>query len=78
MNALSSKVLRTLQESPLGDMSEHLLIKQANDCGLDLRTLKIHDLELLAERFERILPFFIGNKTDYVLEKIKNIKENVD
>ena len=74
MNALGIRILKILQGSPLGDMSEYLLVKQATDCGLDLKKLKDDDIPILCERFEKILPFFIGNKTTYVIEKIKNIK----
>lgn len=76
MNALSHRILKILEDSPLGGMSEHLLKKQANDCGLDLRKLSTEDMDLLCNRFEKILPFFIGNKYTYVIEKIKVLKED--
>jgi len=76
MNALANRLLRILHSSPLGDMSEHLLIKQATDSGLDLNRLKVENLDVICKRFERILPFFIGNKTAFVIEKIKNLIED--
>ena len=76
MNALANRLLRILQNSPLGDMSEHLLLKQANDSGLDLNRLKVEQLDTICVRFEKILPFFIGNKTAFVIEKIKTLKED--
>jgi len=74
MNNLGLKVLNILQDSPMGKMSEYLLEKQARDAGIDLDNLKKPDLDVIRERLEKILPFFIGSQTQAVMEKLQALE----
>ncbi len=75
MNALSRQILRTLEETPLKDMSIHFLKKQCEETGIDVENIKKEDLDPLMERFKRILPFFIGKRTEEVIKKIYDLAE---
>ena len=75
MNAIARKVLRILEESPMGDLSVHFLRKQCAEASLEFDSLDHDDLAVLAKRLERILPFFIGKSTASVLEAITLLQE---
>ncbi len=75
MNKISRKILKALEQSPLGPLSVHFLAKQCEDSGLDVTTLSIEDIPHLIERMRRILPFFIGKNAENVIQNIALIPE---
>ncbi|RLF47714.1 MAG: hypothetical protein DRN20_05605 [Thermoplasmata archaeon] len=74
MNALSRRILKILEETPIKPVSEHLLRKQCSDLGIEFENIRNEDIPMLAERLSKILPFFIGNsRAEEVVGKIKKL-----
>ncbi len=75
MNALARQMLKILEDTPLKSMSIHLLNKQCEETGLDIEMVKAEDLAVLISRLEKILPFFIGGRTNMVIEQFRNLEK---
>ena len=76
MNALGTDVLKAMESSSLGRMSIYVLSKQTSDLGIDLENLSHADLPKLTSRLKAVLPFFLANETDEVLNKIRKLNNN--
>ena len=70
MNDLGNGVLDVMERSSLGRMSVYILSKQSIDLGIDLDDMTPDDIPVLAERFKKVLPFFLGDETDDVVRSI--------
>lgn len=75
MNAVARRILRELEATPMKGMSRHFLEKQCADAGLDPDRLDANAIKVLADRFERILPYFIGRDAPSVLATIRTLNE---
>jgi hypothetical protein len=73
MNELSMKVLGIMEESPLGDMSIFVLKKQCSDAGLDPDEMGPEDIVTISEKMRSVLPFFIGERADCVVNRIRRL-----
>jgi len=73
MNELSTNILKVMEDSPLGCMSIYVLSKQSADLGLDLNSVSPEDVMRLSTRLKTVLPFFLGEETDSVLNQIRRI-----
>jgi len=74
MNALARKIGKILEETGLKQMSVHLLAKQCDEAGLNSDALTLNDLDLLVDRLEDILPFFIGQNAEIAVQRIMDLK----
>lgn len=73
MNELGTNVLKVMEHSSLGRMSIYVLSKQSADLGLDLNNLKPGDVVQLSTKLKTVLPFFLGDETNEVLNQIRKI-----
>ena len=76
MNRLGRKVLKILENSPMGGLSVHFLSKQCDEMKIDLNSITSSDLSKLSGRMENILPFFIGRNAEGVIEKIQKLESD--
>lgn len=73
MNDLGAKVLEAMERSALGRMSIYILSKQSMDLGIDMDDMGRDDVAKLAERMRSVLPFFLGEDADSVINQIRRI-----
>jgi len=71
LNSIGRKVLKALERTSLQGMSIHVLNRQAEIAKVDLDRLDADDLPALQERFQEVLPYFIGqNGTDALISEL--------
>ena len=73
MNELGSDILKVMENSSLGRMSVYILSKQINDLGMDLNNISPDDVTVLANRLKTVLPFFLADETDIVVNNIRKL-----
>lgn len=70
MNSLGRRIVQTMQESPVGNMSIFIYTKQCQDAGIDPDSIRPEQLPLLVQRLNEVLPYFAGKKSFEIVQKI--------
>ncbi|MBA3046310.1 MAG: hypothetical protein KKH41_09645 [Candidatus Thermoplasmatota archaeon] len=76
MNDLGAGVLKALESSSLGRMSIYVLSKQGRDLGIDIDNLAPEEVVKLTARLKAVLPFFLGEETEEVINQIRRLTNN--
>ncbi|MEM3397145.1 MAG: hypothetical protein QW620_05010 [Thermoplasmata archaeon] len=75
MNSLGMKIVRTMQESPVGNMSIFIYTKQCQDAGINPESIRPEELPLLIQRLNEVLPYFAGKKSNEIIQKISTLSK---
>ncbi|MEM4160760.1 MAG: hypothetical protein QW531_02120, partial [Thermoplasmata archaeon] len=65
--------VRTMQESPLGNMSIFIYTKQCQDAGINPDAIRPEEVPLLVRRLNEVLPYFAGKKSSEIIQKISDL-----
>ena len=76
MNDLGTGVLKAMESSSLGRMSIYVLNKQSQDLGIDIENIAPEEVVKLTARLRSVLPFFLGDETETVINEIRRLTNN--
>jgi len=73
MNSLGMKIVKVMQESPVGNMSIFLYTKQCQDAGINPEYIRPEQIPMLIQRLEEVLPYFAGRRTTEIIDRINKL-----
>ncbi|MCX8173314.1 MAG: hypothetical protein N3F63_01720 [Thermoplasmata archaeon] len=76
MNTLGRRIVKAMEESPVGSMSVFIYTKQCRDAGINPDAIRPEELPLLVQRLNEVLPYFAGKKSNEIIQKISMLSSN--
>ncbi|MGC9060877.1 MAG: hypothetical protein ACP5JR_06585 [Thermoplasmata archaeon] len=73
MNSLGMKIVKIMQESPIGNMSIFIYTKQCQDAGINPEYIKPEEIPVLLQRLKEVLPYFAGKKSPEIIQRISTL-----
>ncbi|MEM4292887.1 MAG: hypothetical protein QXJ27_01795 [Thermoplasmata archaeon] len=78
MNSLARKIVKVMEESPLGSNSIHLYTRQCEEAGINPEAIRPEQLPLLLQRLKVVLPLFAGSESEAIIRRIATILSTPD
>ncbi|MEM3445157.1 MAG: hypothetical protein QW115_04230 [Thermoplasmata archaeon] len=78
MNSLARKIVKVLEESPLGSNGIHLYTRQCEEAGINPEAIRPEQLPLLLQRLKVVLPLFAGSESEAIIRRIAAILSTPD